>query len=68
MLRKEGVGGLEEGSRVVCVKNKGVRYHIVSRRNGVYTNLPLLVHVLQNLVTLVGVVQYSSTTLLGPRK
>ena len=45
VLRKEGGGGLEEGSRVVCVKNKGVRYHIVSRRNGVYTNLPLLVHV-----------------------
>ena len=68
MLRKEGGGGVEEGSRATCVKNKGVRYHIVSRRNGVYTNLPLLVHVLQPLVSLVGVVQYNNTSLLGPRK
>ena len=45
VLRKEGGGGVEEGSRATCVKNKGVRYHIVSRHNGVYTNLPLLVHV-----------------------
>ena len=45
MLKEEGGGGVEEESGVVCVKNKGVRYHNVSRCNGVYTNLPLLVHV-----------------------
>ena len=55
MLREEGGGSVEEGSRVICVETSGVRGHIVSSRNGVYTNLQLLVPVYHLYVSLVGV-------------
>ena len=38
MLKEEGGGGVEEGSRVTCVESNGVRYWCYSI-DGVCTNL-----------------------------
>ena len=40
VLREEGGGGIEEGSRATCVESSGVRSIIIHSMYGAFTCLP----------------------------